>query len=284
MRTKRTDEEFAEAVAQNMSMRQTLLSLGMSATGSGYSQAKKRIKRLGLDTSHWLGQASNRGRKFPSREIKPLEEILVKESSYGRGPLKRRLLQGGLLRDVCYECGLTDWQGKPITLQLDHINGVNDDNRLENLRLLCPNCHSQTKTFAGRRLRSNPKPCPDCGGPKGHSSARCQPCHVKFRYGKSVSHPIQVPAGTRNYETELPQEPVLVCPTCRGPKSIRASRCKRCTGLGRRAKTQWPPLDSLLQEIRDTNFSAVGKRLGVSDNAVRKHLKVRLGPDWKSHL
>jgi 5-methylcytosine-specific restriction endonuclease McrA len=71
-----------------------------------------------------------------------------------RGNVKRRLLQEGLLRDECYECGITHWFGEKLSLHLDHINGINDDNQLENLRMLCPNCHSQTETFSGRNVKT----------------------------------------------------------------------------------------------------------------------------------
>lgn len=73
---------------------------------------------------------------------------------YNRYKLKERLIKDGVFEHVCAECGLQpEWNGKKLTLALDHINGVNDHNRLENLRLLCPNCHSQTETFAGRNIK-----------------------------------------------------------------------------------------------------------------------------------
>ena len=67
-----------------------------------------------------------------------------------RTNLKNRLLEAGILQNRCEECGLTEWRGKRLSIQIDHVNGVRDDNRLENLRMLCPNCHSQTETFASR--------------------------------------------------------------------------------------------------------------------------------------
>lgn len=71
-----------------------------------------------------------------------------------RSAVRRRLLDEGILRDECYECGISRWLGTKLTLQLDHINGINDDNRIDNLRMLCPNCHSQTETFSGKNNRA----------------------------------------------------------------------------------------------------------------------------------
>jgi hypothetical protein len=87
-------------------------------------------------------------------KIVPLEEALVENSTYSRVLLKKRLIKEGILIEECSECGQgPEWNGKPLVLQLDHKNGINNDNRKVNLRLLCPNCHSQTETFAGRNSR-----------------------------------------------------------------------------------------------------------------------------------
>jgi 5-methylcytosine-specific restriction endonuclease McrA len=86
---------------------------------------------------------------------KPLADFLA--TSRSRVSIKRRLLQAGILENRCSECGLSDWNGKPLAVQIDHVNGIKDDWRLDNLRMLCPNCHSQTPTFGGRnavRLRN----------------------------------------------------------------------------------------------------------------------------------
>jgi len=86
-----------------------------------------------------------------------MNDILVKDSSYARHNLKRRILEEGLIQYKCLYCGLgNEWNNKPIVLQLDHINGVNNDHRLENLRFLCPNCHSQQDTYAAKN-RFNPE-------------------------------------------------------------------------------------------------------------------------------
>lgn len=111
----------------------------------------------------------------------PLEDILVENSSYTNTKcLKEKLLKKKLLTNNCYECGIgSEWNGKPLSLQLDHKNGINNDNRLENLRLLCPNCHSQTPTFCGRHRKVITK-CTDCGIKINKKSTRCIPCSSKI--------------------------------------------------------------------------------------------------------
>jgi len=148
-----SDEGLATAVATSPSVRAVLQKLALHPTGANYKAIYRHVARLGLDTSHFLGQAHLRGKQHSWGARIALEAILVANSSYTNlRRLKNRLRQRGLIEDRCHECGLTEWRGRPLALVLDHINGLNDDHRLENLRLLCPNCHSQTPTFAGRNV------------------------------------------------------------------------------------------------------------------------------------
>lgn len=96
-------------------------------------------------------KAVNRGALSPRENRWPLERILSESKS--RCSVKRRLLGAGVLKNVCDECGLSEWQGRPLSIQLDHRNGVKNDHRIENLRMLCPNCHSQTSTFGTRNRK-----------------------------------------------------------------------------------------------------------------------------------
>jgi len=110
---------------------------------------KKRIEEDGIDISHFNANK----KKSVSNNIRyTLEEILIENSSYVNiATLKKRLVSEGVMDYKCNDCGNTgEWNGKPLSLQLDHANGINNDNRLENLRFLCPNCHSQTDTYAGK--------------------------------------------------------------------------------------------------------------------------------------
>ena len=117
---------------------------------------QRHIERLGLDTSHFTGQAWNKGlRGLRGKRRIPLDVILVKNSTYlGTANLKARLFAEELLRNECYQCGAPpEWRGQPLVLRLDHINGDRADQRIENLRILCPNCDAQMPTFAGRNKR-----------------------------------------------------------------------------------------------------------------------------------
>ncbi|WP_035559142.1 HNH endonuclease [Hymenobacter sp. IS2118] len=147
-----TDDEFRQAVAQSLSVRQVLSRIGLVPAGGNYKTVHSRIARLGLDTSHFTGAAWNVGVRYRSFGRKAeLREILVEHSPYAfTHGLRRRLLKEGVKQHRCEACGLNTWQGQPIPLELHHQNGVNNDHRLENLQLLCPNCHAQTTSYRGK--------------------------------------------------------------------------------------------------------------------------------------
>jgi hypothetical protein len=115
-----------------------------------------RACREAFGCSPWSwNQAARRGALTLRPTLRPIETFLVAGRRTDRGHLKRRLLAAGLKAAVCEACGITNWRGEPLALELHHVNGDCLDNRLENLQLLCPNCHSQTDNWGGRNVRRN---------------------------------------------------------------------------------------------------------------------------------
>lgn len=112
------------------------------------------IGKFGFSKGAW-DDARKSGRVKPREWKIPLDKLLVEHSTVGRGHIKGRLIREGKLERKCYECGITEWRGRPLSFNLDHINGVNDDYRLDNLRIVCPNCDSQSQTFSGRNAKRN---------------------------------------------------------------------------------------------------------------------------------
>jgi HNH endonuclease len=110
------------------------------------------IDRFGFSRQTWHA-AVQRGAIVPRPHPMPLERLLVAETYRSRHNVKLRIVAEGLKRNRCEVCGITEWLGQPLSMALHHINGDGRDNRLGNLQLLCPNCHSQTENFSGRGRR-----------------------------------------------------------------------------------------------------------------------------------
>jgi hypothetical protein len=138
------------------------------------------LVKMGIDYSGNQG-----GKKIKSDKKRMTALEYAKSDTCKSAKLKKKLIEEGYLEDVCVGCGNEgEWNGKPITLELDHINGDRYDNRFENLRILCPNCHSQTPTFRGRgsAVEKESNNCVDCKCEILKASTRCSPCSKKHRF------------------------------------------------------------------------------------------------------
>ena len=157
MKNSYTDQEFIEAVKNSRSKAEALRKLGLKPAGANYDGFNKTAKRLGVDTSHFTGQGWNVGERYrPIQQKKPLKEILVEHSTWtSTNHLRERLLSEGIKAKKCECCGRDTWMDKPIALELHHINGVKDDLRIENLQILCPNCHAFTDNYRGKGVSTS---------------------------------------------------------------------------------------------------------------------------------
>ena len=143
-------QDLIVAVKNSTSIRSVIIKLRLKPAGGNYEQVKKYIKENTLNTKHFKGKGWNKGLRFKAQPIRSLEKILVSDSDFQSFKLKNRLFKAKIKFPKCEECG---WAKKSvdgrIPIELDHINGNRHDNRLENLRILCPNCHSLKPTHRG---------------------------------------------------------------------------------------------------------------------------------------
>lgn len=147
-----TDEQIRAAVEVSRSFADLGRRVGIYSAGRAQTTIKNRVLDLGLDTSHFTGAGWRLGDTRPVVPAAPLVQLLIDGRLCQTSMLKRRLIESGLKQHRCEECLYISWNGAPIPLELDHVNGRREDNRLENLRLLCPNCHAQTPTYRGRNI------------------------------------------------------------------------------------------------------------------------------------
>jgi hypothetical protein len=159
-----TEQQVREAVKQSLSITAALRCLGLRAAGGNFATMRKLIAEYRIPTDHF---DPNWTRRAPERQTAvPLCEVLVEGSHYSRDDLKRRLYDEGIKLRTCELCGQGEgWRGRKMSLILDHINGVPTDNRIENVRIVCPNCAATLDTHCGRKNRRErePRACLHCG-------------------------------------------------------------------------------------------------------------------------
>ncbi len=229
-----SEADLRAAVAESECWSDALRRLGYEPKGHNYRTLKRYTRQWDISTDHF---DPNAGRKRAGRAQRiPLADVLVENSRYPRGKLKRRLLEAGLKKPECELCGQGElWHGKRMSLVLDHINGVANDHRLANLQLVCANCAATLDTHCGRNIPRE-RECPSCGRafvPRTMQHRYCsQDC-----WGAVAAQPY---AGVPHSE---------------------------------RRKVPRPSYEQLKQDLDVMGYCAVGREYGVSDNAIRKWIR-----------
>lgn len=152
---KLSDEQFVELLKNSSTISEVLFKLGYSVKGNswGFAKIRQRMSDLNLDGSVFKGKSPIT--KYGSLHKVNASDILQPNCKHARSVLRRYVIKNNLIPYRCAICGCVEWQGRTLSLELDHINGINNDNRIENLRFLCPNCHSQTTTYGSRNQQRN---------------------------------------------------------------------------------------------------------------------------------
>lgn len=146
-------ENLEKIIKNSNSLAETLKKLGKRAAGGNFKTLRKYIDKYDIDISHFNSEQIRREKfkKYLTEKKKDLSEILTENSSYNRGHLKKRLYDEGVKERKCELCGQNEmWNGKRMSLILDHKNGIWDDNRIENIRIVCPNCNATLDTHCGK--------------------------------------------------------------------------------------------------------------------------------------
>ena len=240
-KSKYTKEFLSDMVAESHNWSDLLRNLGLKVTGGNHRNIKGKVVCFDIGTSHFKKGPWNKGLTAKTSEKvragrdkirTPDELVFIEKSTYKSSDLYKRLIRIGW-KDECSICGLSIWLDKPIRLHVDHKNGRHTDCRLENLRLLCPNCHSQTDTYSGKAN-------------KGPSKPRKKRRRKQERFCASCNKGI-----SRNSKSGL---------------------CLKCLSFKRRT-VERPSREILMNQIEEIGYCGTARIYGVSDNAIRKWLK-----------
>lgn len=227
-------ENIVEVIKISRNKSDVLRKLNLRILTGNYNTLNRYIKKYNIDISHFSRRLYTSNNNF---KLIPLSKILIENSKYtSTHHLKKRLYKEGLKSKVCEKCGQGEiWHGEKISLILDHINGVHDDNRLENLRILCPNCNATLDTHCGKNI-------------------------------KNIKNDKQKKSRRKK------KEETYYCIICNNNVSKKGNMCLKCSNEKNR-KIDRPTYTQLKNDIEQLGYCGTGRKYGVSDNAIRKWIK-----------
>ena len=301
-------EELIEIVKKSLSYANVCKQIGISSVGGNFNKIKKYIKLYDINIDHFTGQGWNTGDRYKFfGKLIPLDKILQGEyPTFPTNHLRKRLIKEGLKKEKCEICGITDWNNKKISFHLDHIDGDNTNHKLYNLRILCPNCHSQTDTYGSKNMIKNKytkielltaiyesktytevkkKLKLSRSGDNETIKNILFEYNVKFAEKEKIQNIILKEIEGEKIIKES-QEPYKIKKHrrkktetsknyCKCGKEIRkeSKNCTSCDKINQRKVKDRPSKEELNLMIKESSLEAVGRKYNVSGNAVKKWLK-----------
>jgi hypothetical protein len=272
-------EDLENVVNSSFSLREVMNNFGIIPAGGNYRSLKNKIKEFNININHFYGSSWSKGKVLGYKT--PISKYLNNELFIKSDSLKKRLIEEGYFEHKCYQCNRTEWEKNEIPIELHHKDGNSENNKLENLIVLCPNCHAieekgkkKTKNHLDKQLaikiikesnsvREVLKKCGMSTKSNNHGAIyKLMSEHgLKFKEKDIIKKIKNKRIHKKHY-----------CPKCNKEIQNRSKTCDECAKINQR-KVDRPSHEQLLKEIKETNYRAVGIKYGVSDNAIRKWIK-----------
>ena len=278
MKADYSKENLEQIVKDSYSVCEVARKLGLKDKGSTLKTIKKYISIYGIDTSHFTGQNWRKGKT--QTYLNKLENILKPNINYGSNRLLKRLVEEGIKPYECEKCHNSTWMGESLTLELHHIDGDHYNNSLENLQILCPNCHAMTDSHVNIQQLSALVEKQEVEGRKFREALISRLEKEKAIGNPEPSLNVEEGAETRHVQPKSRKKQVLepkYCEYCGKELEGRARQNKYCSQeCSHKANgSKRPDVLTLLEDFKELkSFVQVSKKYGVTDNAVRKWCKL----------